>query len=105
MGDMLCMSSSQLSQYLIIVIAVQIFDRHVQHLNTCTYLCVTGESMSVDDVMTVECDVLVPSALGGVIDEHMAAKVRFIGAATVELYTFLRQLLRSDVYLSCAASP
>ena len=35
-----------------------------------------GHALSKDDILTVDCDVLVPAALGGVIDPHVAEAIR-----------------------------
>src|SRR5690606_15664348 len=35
-----------------------------------------GEPLAAESLLAVECDVLVPAALGGVIDKHVAAEIR-----------------------------
>lgn len=44
-------------------------------VNVRLVLCLAGESMALEDVLCTECDILVPAAIGGVIDADMAAKV------------------------------
>lgn len=43
--------------------------------DTDTPLCNSGEAIPTNEVLTTPCDILVPAAIGGVLDEDVARKV------------------------------